>query len=310
MSHHLFGPVPSRRLGRSLGIDLVPFKTCTYDCVYCQLGSTTNRTCERKEWVSTEAVLEEIREKLTQSSQGIDSITFSGSGEPTLHARIGEIIGAVKQQCSVPVTVLTNGSLLWQQAVQDDLLAADRIIPSLDAPDEHLFRRVNRPHPDLSFEKVLEGMVRFRERYTGRLDLEIFLLAGVTGMEGEVKRLARLAEDVKPDRVELLTVTRPAQEEFARPVSEDHLERFARLFQAPVDVVPAAAPVAKDELFAASREQVLEMLERRPCTVVDVSIGLGIPRAEAGKYVEDLFAHGRLQTSLCNGERFYRAEPD
>jgi len=307
MSAYLFGPVPSRRLGRSLGIDLVPFKTCTYDCVYCQLGRTTNRTCERREWVPTGAVIEQVRERLGRASAAIDTVTFSGSGEPTLHAGIGEILRAVKPLVSVPVAVLTNGSLLWRKDVQDDLLAADLVIPSLDAPDRHLFQRVNRPDPGLDFETMLEGLVRFRERFSGRLELEIMLLAGVTGIESEVRRLARLASSVRPDRVQLLTVTRPPQEEFAQPVPEERMERLARLFDVPVEVVPAAAPdPLPDAAFSATREQVLEMLARRPCTVQDISAGLGIPRAEAGKHVEDLFARGRVQTSLCNGERFYK----
>ncbi len=307
MEAHLFGPVPSRRLGRSLGIDLVPYKTCTYDCIYCQLGPTSERTCERREWVPYEEVLEEIHEKISQDG-GIDFLTFSGSGEPTLHSRLGEFIRALKQNSSVPVAVLTNGSLLWQREVQDDLLAADLVIPSLDAPDEHLFQRVNRPHPDLSFEQILEGMIRFGERFTGRIWLEVFLLAGITGMESEVKRLARLVRMMKAECVQLLTVTRPPQAEFASPVSRDQLLRFAGLFEGVPAVLPDAASALVDPRFDASREQILQLLQRRPCTVLDVSRGLSIPRAEAAKYMEDLFGRGYLKSSTCNGERFYSAE--
>ncbi len=307
METRLFGPVPSKRLGRSLGIDLVPFKTCTYNCTYCQLGPTTVRTCQRKEWVPYDQVLAEIREKL-HLLEGVDYLTFSGSGEPTLHLRIGDIIGDLKQRTRVPVAVLTNGSLLWREDVQDALLDADLVIPSLDAPDEHLFRRVNRPHPELSFEQVVEGMVRFRERFKGRLWLEVFLLAGITGMASEVKRIARLARSIKPDCVQLLTVTRPPQETFAEPVSREHLERFAGLFEGIAAVVPETSPVAGDVRFSASREQVMDLLERRPCTVQDICRGLGIPRAEAGKYLEDLLTRGYIKTSQCNGEPFYFAD--
>jgi len=240
-------------------------------------------------------------------SLAIDYLTFSGSGEPTLCAGIGEIIRELKQRSSVPVAVLTNGSLLWQREVQDDLLAADVVIPSLDVPDEHLFRRVNRPHPDLSFAQVLEGMVRFGERYRGRLWIEVLLLAGVTGMEGEVKRIAQLARSVKPECVQLLTVTRPPQEEFAIPVSREQLQKFAGFFEGVPVTVPDAAPLESDPRFFATREQITELLERRPCTVRDVSAGLGIPRAEAGKYVEDLLSRGVLTCSLCNGETYYSA---
>lgn len=307
MSRYLFGPVPSRRLGRSLGIDLVPYKTCTYDCIYCQLGKTTNLTRERKEWVPQEDILDEIRKKLA-SPNSIDFLTFSGSGEPTLHSHIGRLIRELKQQSPVPVAVLTNGSLLWQKEVQDDLLAADLVIPSLDAPDDHLFRHVNRPHPDLVFEEFLEGLIRFRERYPGKIWLEIFLLAGMTGMESDVKRLANLTRAIKPDLVQLMTVTRPPQEEFAEPVSSEQMCRFSGFFDAPAVVVPATASVSGDVLFSAGREQIFELLERRPCTIQDIELGLGIARAEASKYIEDLFAHGQIRRSTCNGKTYYSAD--
>lgn len=308
MSRYVFGPVPSRRLGRSLGIDLVPYKTCTYDCIYCQLGKTTNLTRERREWVPQKAVLEEIRKKLA-NLKGIDFLTFSGSGEPTLHIHIGRLIRELKKQSTVPVAVLTNGSLLWQREVQDDLQAADLVIPSLDAPDERLFRHVNRPHPDLVFEKVLEGLIRFRERYQGTIWLEVFLLAGMTGMESEVKKLANLTRSIKPDLVQILTVTRPPQEEFAEPVSSEQMRLFSGMFDVPAVVVSASGPVSEDVLFSEGKEQILELLGRRPCTIKEIALGLGMARAEAGKYIENLFARGEVRSLTCNGKTYYRADP-
>ena len=308
MSEYVFGPVPSRRLGRSLGIDLVPFKTCTYNCIYCQLGSTTNLTLERKEWVPFNKVLEEAREKF-RSADGIDYITFSGSGEPTLHSRIGELIREFKRLTSIPVAVLTNGSLLWQADVQDDLLEADLVIPSLDAPDRGLFRHVNRPHPDLAFDQVVEGLARFRDRYRGKIWLEVFLLSGITGIAGEVRKIADLARTVRPDLVQLMTATRPAPMDFVEPVSMEDMQGFAHLFEVPVDAVPAVSPIARDVLSKAGREEILRLLERRPCTVEDIALGLGIPPAEAEKYVADLDAHGQLKRKRSNGAIYYSAEP-
>ncbi|MGD2175646.1 MAG: radical SAM protein, partial [Candidatus Brocadiaceae bacterium] len=155
----VFGPVPSRRLGRSLGIDLVPFKTCSYDCIYCQLGRTTLKTTERREWVPLDLVLEEVEEKLNSEP---DYITLSGSGEPTLFSRLGELIGHIKNITDIPVAVLTNGSLLWRKTVRDNLQEADLVIPSLDAGNESMFRYVNRPAPQLSFYEVAEGLITFR----------------------------------------------------------------------------------------------------------------------------------------------------
>jgi wyosine [tRNA(Phe)-imidazoG37] synthetase (radical SAM superfamily) len=300
--------VPSRRLGRSLGIDLIPFKTCTYNCVYCQLGPTTNLTLERKEWVPFDKVVEEAREKL-RSADGIDYITFSGSGEPTLHSRIGEMIRELKRLSPIPVAVLTNGSLLWQQGVQEDLLDADLVIPSLDAPDGGLFRHVNRPHPDLTFDQVVEGLVRFRERYHGKIWLEVFLLSGITGMESEVKRIAERARTVRPDRVQLITATRPAPMDFVEPVSVEDMKGFVRLFDVPTVAVPAFSPTARDVLSKAGSEEILRLLERRPCTVEDIAQGLGIPPAEAEKYVADLDAHGQVKRKRSNGAVYFTADP-
>lgn len=308
MSHHVFGPVPSRRLGRSLGIDLVPFKTCTYNCIYCQLGPTTNLTLERREWVPFDKVIEEAREKI-RSAHGIDYITFSGSGEPTLHSRIGEMIREFKRLSSIPLAVLTNGSLLWQQEVQDDLLEADLVIPSLDTPDRGLFRHVNRPHPDLAFDQLVDGLVKFRERYSGRIWLEVFLLSGITGMESEVKRIAGLARTVRPDLVQLITATRPAPMDFVEPVSSEDMNRFARLFDVPTVAVPALSPIAREVLSRVDREEILRLLERRPCTVEDIALGLGIPPSEAEKYVADLDAHGQLRSRTCNGSVYFTADP-
>jgi len=308
MSHYVFGPVPSRRLGRSLGIDLVPFKTCTYNCIYCQLGPTTNITLERKEWVPFDKVMEEAREKI-RSAYGVDYVTFSGSGEPTLHSRVGEMIRELKRLSSIPVAVLTNGSLLWQKEVQDDLREADLVIPSLDAPDRGLFRHVNRPHPDLAFDRVVEGLIKFRERYPGKIWLEVFLLSGITGMESEVKRIARLARTMRPDLVQLMTVTRPAPMDFVGPVSSEDMNRFVRLFDVPTVAVPALSPIGRDALSKAGSEEILRLLERRPCTIEDIALGLGIPPAEAEKHVADLDAHGQLRREACNGAVYFTAEP-
>jgi wyosine [tRNA(Phe)-imidazoG37] synthetase (radical SAM superfamily) len=308
MSHYVFGPVPSRRLGRSLGIDLVPFKTCTYNCIYCQLGATTNLTLERKEWVPFDKVMEEAREKI-RSADGIDYITFSGSGEPTLHSRIGEMIRELKRLSSIPVAVLTNGSLLWQQEVRNDLLEADLVIPSLDAPDRGLFRHVNRPHADLAFDHVVEGLIKFRERYSGKIWLEVFLLSGITGMESEVKRIAGLARTVRPDLVQLMTVTRPAPMDFVEPVSSEDMNRFVRLFDVPTVAVPALSSIARNVLSKAGSEEILRLLERRPCTIEDIALGLGIPPAEAEKYVADLDAHGQLKRKRSKDATYFTADP-
>jgi wyosine [tRNA(Phe)-imidazoG37] synthetase (radical SAM superfamily) len=302
--NHVFGPVPSRRIGRSLGVDLVPFKTCTYDCIYCQLGSTTQRTLERKEWVPMEAVLEELRRKLDCRP---DYITLSGSGEPTLHSRLGEIIGRIKAMTDVPVAVLTNGSLLWQQDVREEVALADLVLPSLDADSDASFRFINRPHPDITFEQMVEGLIALRREFSGQYWLEVFLLAGYTAIEGNVKRLAALAKRIGPDRVQLNTVARPPTKDFAMAVSPEALQKYAKFFDPPADVIaerPSRLGHKSDKVRPAA---VLGMLRRRPCTVEHVAQGLGLNRLEAIKKLEALMAKKQIETYRHEGEVFYRA---
>ena len=174
--HNLvFGPVPSRRLGRSLGVDLVPFKTCTYDCSYCQLGRTTRLTVERKEWVPMDAILDELKRKLTCRP---DYITLTGSGEPTLHSCLGQLIEHIQAMTRIPIAVLTNGSLLWQHEVRKELALADVVLPSMDAGGAFTFTCINRPQASLSFETLVEGLVEFRRAFSGHYWLEVFLWGG------------------------------------------------------------------------------------------------------------------------------------
>src|ERR1035437_696237 len=203
---HVFGPVPSRRLGRSLGVDLVPFKTCSYDCIYCQLGRTTRKTVERKEWVPMDAVLDELKRKLTCRP---DYITLSGSGEPTLHSRLGEIIEHIQAMTAVPVAVLTNCSLLWQAEVRDEVALADVVLPSLDAPDPERFEFINRPHPDITFERLLDGLAAFRREFSGKYWLEVMLLGGYTSLPPQIRQLAEWTRRIQPDKVQLNTAARP-----------------------------------------------------------------------------------------------------
>ena len=301
---YVFGPVPSRRIGRSLGVDLVPFKTCTYDCIYCQLGSTTNRTLERREWVPMEAVLDELQRKLACRP---DYITLSGSGEPTLHSRLGEIIGRIKAMSDVPVAVLTNGSLLWQKEVRAEVALADLVLPSLDADSDSIFRFINRPHPDISFEQMVEGLIALRREFSGQYWLEVFLLGGYTAIEATVKRLAALAKRIGPDRVQLNTVARPPTEDFAMAVSAEALEKYAKFFHPPAEVIakrPSRLGHKSDNIPPGA---VLAMLRRRPCTAEHVALGLGLNRLEAIKQLEALMAKSRIETYRHEGEVFYRA---
>jgi wyosine [tRNA(Phe)-imidazoG37] synthetase (radical SAM superfamily) len=286
---YIFGPVPSRRLGKSLGIDVVPFKTCTFDCIYCQLGRTTNKTAERKEWVPFEEVLKELRNKLALEP---DYITIGGSGEPTLYSRIGDMIDEIHGMTEIPVAVITNGSLLWDSLVRNDLSKADVVMPSLDVGTEGLLQAVNRPHPSIHFDWLVEGLIAFRREFRGLYWLEVLLLSGYTAYESEVRKIAKAVAKIKPDEVHLNTCVRPAVEEYAHMVNREKLVELADLFSPPAEVIvePEQGPTRK--LSSADSQAVLQLLKRRPCTTQDIAAGLGMHPAEVAKDIEILIRDG------------------
>jgi len=299
---YTFGPVPSRRLGRSLGVDLIPFKTCTYDCIYCQLGRTTNKTLQRREWVALDDVIAEVRAKLDARPE---YITLSGSGEPTLYSRIDELIGRIHSFTRIPVAVLTNGSILWQPEVRRQLLGADLVLPSLDAGDERTFLAVNRPHAGIPFGVMVEGLIRFREEYRGPYWLEILLLQGYTDDEAAVHALVECVRRIRPDRVQLNTATRPAAEKSALAVHPRRMAEIATGFDPPAEVIANYRVIHGRSDFRASRDGVLEMIRRRPCSLEDIVEGLGLHRNEVVKYVEELDADGRIHKCRIDGRLFY-----
>lgn len=299
-----FGPVPSRRLGRSLGVDLVPRKKCSYDCVYCQLGRTTEKTVERTSWCDPDEIVEQVRRKLDTRP---DYITLAGSGEPTLNADLGVILRGIKSITEIPVAVLTNGSLLWREDVRRELAPADLVLPSLDAASAKTFQQVNRPHESLSFQDMIMGLVSFRQGFKGRCWLEIMLLTGQITNPDEIQSLVRWVKLIQPDRVHLNTVVRPPAEPFALPVSVERLTEFAALFDPPAEVISAAAVSPGEGQYHASSEDILEMLKRRPCSIEDIAVGLDMPPGEVVKCIEILSAQNRITFSRVGEEGFYSA---
>ena len=304
---YVYGPVPSRRLGRSLGVDLVPYKTCTYDCLYCQLGPTTRRTVRRRDHAPQAAVLAEAAAALGREKPP-QVIGLAGSGEPTLHSGIGPLIRALKKVSKIPVAVLTNGSLLWRKSVRDALMAADLVIPSLDAGDAETFERVNRPHESIDFQRMVAGIADFTAAFAGEVWLEVLLLAGLTDTPAAVKRIATAAEGIGPARVQLGTVIRPPAETAAAPLSGEALAALAPLFTGKVEIIAPAAPDAGPAVSGVDREAVFAMLRRRPCTLSDVAEGLGIHKNEAVKHLDRLLSDGRIAADVIGGEHFYRAK--
>lgn len=301
---HVYGPVPSHRLGRSLGVDLVPFKTCTYNCIYCQLGRTTDLTITRREYVPVEQILVQLKEKL-RTGPTPDYVSLAGSGEPTLHARIGELIAGIKRLTRIPVAVLTNGLLLSMRDIQDALMEADLVLPSLDAGDADLFRLVDRPHAQIEFDAMVDGLAVFRERFTKPVWLEVMLLAGITGIRAEVEKIAALARRIRPERVQINTITRPPCEEFAYPVSPDVMAAFARLFGRGASVVSEHRPRRAAGSGTLADGDILALLTRRPCTARGISKGLGLHLGEIIKRLDLLTDRGAVTPVRKNGSVFF-----
>ncbi|MCC6697086.1 MAG: radical SAM protein [Candidatus Hydrogenedentes bacterium] len=301
---YVYGPVPSRRLGWSLGVDLIPAKTCTFNCIYCQLGKSRTVTLERSEYVPFDAVEKEIRETLACRP---DYITISGSGEPTLYSRLGELLERIRSLTDVPLAVLTNGSLFWREEVRAELKAASLVIPSLDAGNADMFAVINRPHGDLDFDQVVQGLVDFRESFAGQIWLEILLVASFTANPKEIGDLVRCVERIRPDRVQLNTVTRPPAEECALAVPTDELREYAQLFRPVAEVIGEAPSTHARRRCADITQDILGLIRRRPCTLQDVANGLGIHVLEAVKHLEILTADARVHSTVIGSKVFYMA---
>lgn len=304
---YLFGPVPSRRLGISLGVDLVPPKTCSMNCVYCECGPTTTFTTDRAEYVPTGGVLAELDDFLDRYPRP-DFITFSGSGEPTLHSGLGRIASHLKARGAAPVALLTNGSLMDRPDVRSEAATADLILPSLDAVSDTAFHAINRPVAGVRSEVIIDGLTALREIFTGEIWLEIFVLAPLNTAPDELERFRNAIRRIRPDRVQLNTLDRPGTEPWVRPVPPAELEAMIpRLGHPRVEVIARYRRRRDVAAFRPDLESaILETIARRPCTAADLAAGLGIRPAELNKYLDILETERRIRAEIQDRGIFYR----
>lgn len=297
---YLFGPVPSRRLGRSLGIDVTPFKTCSFDCVFCQCGCTTRLVTEREEFVPFTDVCTEIERWLKEDGTA-DCITFAGSGEPTLYSRLGELIDFIKERTAIPVIVLSNGTLLHRIAVRDELLKADVVKISLSAWDDVSFKKINRPAAGLTFDQLLAGQREFRNVFAGELWLEVFLMDGINAAHEQVQKIALAAAGIRPDKIHLNTAIRPPAEALVKPVTKERLEELCELFTPCAEVVASfsAAPRSGSGLTA---DALVDLIRRHPVTADQLAVNFGVETASIVPLLED----SRLQQEVRGGEVYYK----
>ncbi len=301
----IYGPVPSRRLGLSLGIDILPYKSCSFNCVYCQLGPTPKTRIRRGAFVPEARVVDEVRQFLKKGGRA-ETITFSGSGEPTLHSGLGRMIRDIKSFTRIPVTVLTNSSLLSNRSVRRALLAADRVVPSLDAATETAFRAVNRPHPSLRLAPILKGLAAFRKEFKGEIWLEIMLVEGVNDSPAHIAALVNAVARIRPDKVQLNTVVRPPADPWARPLSAGRLKDICRRFGPNCEVIASFRGRTPKRAGTRDLERVLALIARRPVTAEDIESALALPGKIVDLILLRLLGSGRIKRVAHKGKAFYR----
>lgn len=262
-SHHIFGPVASRRLGLSLGIDLVPYKTCSFDCIYCQLGETTRQQLWRRSYVTAERIAAELDEFFASDRPRPDYVTLSGSGEPTLNAGLEDVIKAIRQRTDVPVAVLTNGSLFWDALVRKACGLADVVLPTLAACNEAQFEHVHRPADGLTLERHVAGLEAFSQEQSTPMWLELFLIEGVNAGDDDLAAFAELISRIAPARVQLNTAVRPTTEEDVIAVAPAKLDAWAAALGPTAEVIAEFSHAGRGD-FAVEASAVLSMCRRRP----------------------------------------------
>lgn len=308
MRKYIFGPVPSRRLGMSLGIDIVPAKVCSLDCVYCEVGKTTNLSIERDIFFNVQELFAEIEDYFNHHPDP-DYITFSGSGEPTLNAKINDILAFIKdKRPHVPVAILTNGTLLSHQIVRSSIMAADLVLPSLDAATEKTFKRINRPHKSIDLKSHIQGLIDFRQEYSGMIYLEVFILPGYNDNIVDLLALKDVLSKINPEEIHLNTLDRPGLLPSLRSATREELERIRELW-AMENIVIISSPQGRTNLTTQGDDAlttIMETISRRPCTLEDLTQLLGMHVNEVNKYLRILEEKKQIETFSQDRGIFYK----
>ena len=304
---YLFGPVPSRRLGMSLGIDLVPSKVCTLNCIYCEVGKTTQLTTDRKEYSPVDKITEELKHYLDNNPDP-DHITITGSGEPTLNSRFGDFVDFAKQiRPNIPLAVLTNGTLSGDPQVRKELQKVDIILPSLDAATRQAFLKMDRPESSIDLDEYIEGLAAFRKEFSGKIWLEVFITPGYNDGENDLIAFKKAFERIKPDSIQLNTLDRPGLVKNIRAATRQELQKIID-YWALDNVIIIAAPPKRKQIVAYRKDAeaaILDTLARRPCTLDDLTNILGISKIDVLKYLDILTFEQKVSSSEGERGAFY-----
>ncbi len=294
--NYFYGPVPSRRLGFSLGVDLIPKKTCSFDCIYCQLGPSDKKTIKRSFYID----LNEFRRSLKKAVKDhpkIDYITISGSGEPTLHKSLDKIIKTIKAvtKNKYPVCVITNSSLLYRKEVRKELLRADLIIPSLDAADLKTFIKINQPHKSITFKRIVNGLIRFRREFKGKIWLEIMLVGGINDTIAQAEKFKGLIKRIRPDKVQLNLPIRPAGVKISLP-AEKKIKRIKEMICKDVEVVSDFSAKRKgSKTLKDLGKKILRFLKVRPANLEDLMHSFAANPSEVAKELNFLLDKKKIR---------------
>ena len=311
MYKYIFGPVPSRRLGMSLGVDLVPRKVCSLDCVYCEVGETNLLTTERDEYIPFDSIKEELTDYFAGGNPEPEYITFSGSGEPTLNNRIGDIIEVIRQhKPGIPIAVLTNGTLLGNKEVRESLLATDIVLPSLDAVTDDVFKKINRPEKSLNVSEHIKSLIDFRNEYNGKIYLEVFILPGFNNSDEHIHKLREALIKIHPDRIQVNTLDRPGTINSIRAASEDELKAIVtKIGLNNLEIISKVQSRKSNIAYRADAETaILQTILRRPCTLDDLSFILGLHINEINKYLDVLEKDDKIEVVKEERGYFYRVK--
>ena len=303
---HVYGPVNSRRFGRSLGVDLVPHKVCSYDCAYCQLGHTTDLTGETRGFVPPEEILADLDAALDEGAAP-DVITLAGSGEPTLCRDLGAVVAGIKERTDIPLLLLTNGSMLWDPTVQEAVMGVDLLAPSLDAPDEATWREINRPPANHGFERMVDGIRETARRHPGQVRLEVMLLRGINDSPAHLEVFAALLATIPCDGVDINSPVRPVPEDDVYPCDPATLERARGLFGKGAEIIAKyQGPAAPRSNRGAAMDAVLDSLGRRPQTAADLAAALSVAPNEVVKILHDALEDGKIIAERRGGENYFK----
>ncbi len=303
--NYIFGPVPSRRLGISLGVDLLPHKTCSLDCVYCECGGTTHLTLKQKEYIRIDQVRLELVKFLSTNPE-LNYITFSGSGEPTLNSGIGEIIDFLKiDYPQYKVALITNSTLFSKSETRKGVHNVDLIMASMDAVSQDIFQRINRPHPFLELTSMMEGIIALRKEYINRLWMEIFIVPDFNDREDELKKIRKFLDNINPEVIHINSLDRPGTESWVKPVDKHIIQNIHTVLSCADPIENNCCGSSKKAILNDCHEDIVSTIRRRPCTADDISKITGARKEMVNRFLDILIENGEIERKIMPRGVFY-----